>query len=299
MMASPEARGLFHRAVGGSGGRFDGGMMGAPMKTLAEAEADGAKFLESLGARTLDELRNQPADTLYGPRGMFGPIVDGVVLTETVQAAFAGGRQAKVPLITGFNTEEGSPYPIPEMHTRAGFLEQARKSFGDDAGAFLDLYPVTSDEDARAQSYRVRRDGAFAYQAWKWANLHAETGGAPVFMYRFGRQVPLPPGKRFREAVPPGGYGAWHGSELWYMFDTLDTKPFAWSETDRTLAAAMSGALVAFAGTGDPGEPWPRFDRHTGAAVLLDETARAGSLTNVPALEFFTDFYSSHRPAAH
>jgi para-nitrobenzyl esterase len=45
MMASPQARGLFHRAIGGSGGRFDGGLMTAPMHGLAEAETAGASFL--------------------------------------------------------------------------------------------------------------------------------------------------------------------------------------------------------------------------------------------------------------
>src|SRR5262249_6543335 len=162
----------------------------------------------------------------HGPRGAWGPIIDGVVLSRSVHSLFAEGAQAQVPLMTGFTTEEGSPYPMTELHTLTGLRDYARARFGDDAATLFALYPAKEDAEARAQSYRIRRDSSFAYQAWTWANLHAQTDDSPVFMYCFSRAVPLPPGYRFGEPVPPGGYGAWHGAELWYAFDTLATKPF-------------------------------------------------------------------------
>jgi para-nitrobenzyl esterase len=293
VMAAAEGRGLFHRAIGASGGRFDGGMMGAPMRDLAEAEKSGAELLGDLGARTLDEMRNLPADVMYGPRGAWGPIIDGAVLTRSVQSVFAAGEQAQVPLITGFTTEEGSPYPLPGLHTRAGLLAHAESDLGPDADTFLRLYPAADDAEARAQSYRIRRDGSFAYQAWKWASLHAATSPAPVFMYSFGRAIPLPEGRGFREAVPPGGYGAWHGSELWYAFDTLHTKPFPWQAADRELARAMSGAFAEFARSGNPGRDWPRFTPESAAAALLTEKGvHSGVLPNRAELEFFTAHYA-------
>ena len=88
MMASTAARGLFHRAIGGSGGRFDGGIMSAPMMDLATAEQIGAAHLERLGARTLEELRNLPADSFYAGRGQWGPIIDGRILGRSVDAVF-------------------------------------------------------------------------------------------------------------------------------------------------------------------------------------------------------------------
>ncbi len=293
MMAADQGRGLFHRAIGASGGRFDGGMMGAPMRDLAEAEKSGAELLDSLGARTPDEMRNLPADVIHGPRGLWGPIIDGAVLSRSVQSVFADGEQAPVPLLTGFTTEEGSPYPVQGLHTRAGLLAHAESDFAQDAGAFLRLYPAADDAQARAQSYRVRRDSSFAFQPWKWASLHAGTSAAQVFMYCFGRAVPLPDGRRFREPVPPGGYGAWHGSELWYAFDTLHTKPFPWQAADRALARAMSGAFAEFARSGNPGPRWPRFRRESAeAALLTDEGVRSGVLPNRAELEFFTAHYA-------
>lgn len=293
MMAAAQGRGLFHRAIGASGGRFDGGMMGAPMRDLDEAEKSGAELLNRLGARTLDEMRNLPADVIYGPRGVWGPIIDGTVLHRSVQSVFADGEQAQVPLITGFTTEESSPYPVPELHTRAGLLAHAESDFGPDADTFLRLYPAADDAQARAQSYRIRRDSSFAFQPWKWASLHARTSAAGVFMYCFGRAVPLPDGRRFREPVPPGGYGAWHGSELWYAFDTLHTKPFTWQAADRELAQAMSGAFTEFARSGNPGPQWPRFRQESAEAALLTEKGvRSGVLPNRAELEFFTAHYA-------
>ena len=286
MMASDAAHGLFHRAIGGSGGRFDGGIMTAPMQDLAAAEQVGAAYLERMGARTLDDMRDLPAEFFSGGRGQWGPIVDGPVLSRSVDAVFAGGQQAPVPLITGFTRDEASPYPMAELQTQAGLQDFARKTFGDAANAFLALYPAADDDAARAQSYRVRRDGTFAYQAWRWATLHAAAGKAPAFMYYFSHPTPLPPERRFREPVPPGGYGAWHGSELWYAFDTLDTKPFPWQATDRALAAAMRDAVLAFARDGVPGSDWPEFARAGGQAIVLDAQCRAAPLANLAALQF-------------
>ena len=287
MMASPLARGLFHRAMGGSGGRFDGALFGGPMAHLAASESEGSAMAEKLGARSLEPMRNLPADAFLGVHKQWGPIVDGYVLERSVEATFRSGSQAAVPLITGFNRDEGSPYPIAELQTRAGFGEFANATFGDDAAGFMDLYGVTDDGGALAQSYRVRRDGTFAYQAWRWATLHATTQDAPVFLYYFAHPVPLPPARRFREAVPPDGYGAWHGAELWYAFDTLNTKPFPWQSVDRQLADAFSNALLTFARDGVPDPEWPRFSNASRKAAIIANGVEAGYVPNRNALEFY------------
>src|SRR6202012_4444094 len=157
----------------------------------------------SLGVKTAEAMRDLPADTLYGPRGLWGPIIDGNVLPRSVDAVFAAGEQAPVPLITGFTTEEASPYPLPELHSRNGLAEFAHKHFGHDVATFHALYPARDDAAAVAQSYRLRRDAAFAYQAWRWLRLHT-AATHPGYLYCFSRHVPLPPQRRFREPVPPG-----------------------------------------------------------------------------------------------
>ncbi len=287
LMASPLARGLFHRSIGASGGRFDGALLGGPMANLSASEIEGAAIVDKLGARSLEDMRNLPADAFFGVHKQWGPIVDGYVLERSVESTFLSGDQAPVPLITGFNSDEGAPYPLPELHTHAGFDEFGKTTFGAAAGTFMELYGAADDAGARAQSYRVRRDGTFAYQAWRWANLHSATQDAPVYLYYFAHPVPLPPALRFREVPPPGGFGAWHGAELWYVFDTLDTKPFPWQPADRQLAQAFSSAVLAFARDGVPGSDWPRFSVASGEAAIIENGIEAGSVPNRAALEFY------------
>src|SRR4029079_18166814 len=55
LVATPLAKGLFHRAIGESGGHF------TITRTLAEAEQAGTKFAESAGASSLSGLSAMPA----------------------------------------------------------------------------------------------------------------------------------------------------------------------------------------------------------------------------------------------
>src|ERR1700758_1776264 len=114
LMASPLATGLFHKAIGESGAAFFSG--GLPFKPLAAVEEDDAKYAsDTLGAKTLAELRAIPADklldaTIHAKPGdpRFGPDVDGYFLPDQVPAIFAAGKQNDVPLIAGWNKDEGS-----------------------------------------------------------------------------------------------------------------------------------------------------------------------------------------------
>lgn len=59
----------------------------------------------------------------------------------------------------------------------------------------------------------------------------------------------------FDRQLPGDENGAWHSSELWYFFGTLENcwRPF--TEHDYKLSDAMSTALCNFARTGNPNEP--------------------------------------------
>src|SRR5712692_3182942 len=58
LMATPLAKGLFHRAIGESGGAF------GVMKKLADVEQSGTKFAASVGADSLAALRAKSAEDL-------------------------------------------------------------------------------------------------------------------------------------------------------------------------------------------------------------------------------------------
>ena len=67
LMASPLARGLFHKAIGESGALFPSGP-GFIGRSLAESEEQGAKFASSLGAETMAALRAKPAKEMLQTR---------------------------------------------------------------------------------------------------------------------------------------------------------------------------------------------------------------------------------------
>ena len=64
----------------------------------------------------------------------------------------------------------------------------------------------------------------------------------------------------FDRKLPGDSCGAWHSSDLWYWFGTLDHAWRPWEEKDRLLSQQMVGYLMNFVKTGDPnGDNLPRW----------------------------------------
>jgi para-nitrobenzyl esterase len=106
--------------------------------------------------------------------------------------------------------------------------------------------------------------------------------------------------------VPPGKHrapGAYHGSEIAYVFDNLKVAPFAggdpvpWEDTDRKLAEVMSSYWVNFAVTGDPNGKgllkWPAYHMKDDEAMGFGNEIEVKPVPNKPALDFL-DRYFEH-----
>ncbi|MBW3629602.1 MAG: carboxylesterase family protein, partial [Gemmatimonadetes bacterium] len=109
-MASPMARGLFAGAIGESGAFLGQTLATAPRATT---EQNGVTFGNAVGARSLAALRALSAIELLDasqrqglPR--FGANVDGQFFTESPLETYTAGRQARVPLLAGWNSEESA-----------------------------------------------------------------------------------------------------------------------------------------------------------------------------------------------
>ena len=74
--------------------------------------------------------------------------------------------------------------------------------------------------------------------------------------------------------------GAFHASEIWYVFDNLDVCPWLIDDADRALARLASSYWINFVKTGDPNGPGlPHWPSHRGAGapvIALAELADAG-----------------------
>ncbi|KQY91737.1 carboxylesterase/lipase family protein [Brevundimonas sp. Root1423] len=251
LMISPQARGLFHRAVVQSGlGRDSGVPLDAPSAIGGPSLQDrGVGFAQSVGATTAAQLRAVPAEALLRPAPNFyggdNLVIDGQVVTEDVEAAFAAGREAPVPMIIGTNSAEFW-WIRPSEISPYGAIDDALTS-----QERVDLYAAYGGEDG----YRahVVSDLAFNEPARHLARLHARNGH-PTYLYRFD-VVP--------DSNPEPSGGATHASERPYVFDNLHTVGRPMAERDDRAATAMADYWTRFATTGDPNEAgrpvWPEF----------------------------------------
>lgn len=284
LAASPAAAGLFHRAIAQSGGVFEPLDL-APHYRLAAAERDGQAFAAKLGAETAARLRALPVEALIGPAAgrVSHPVVGPAVLPLAPADAYAAGRIHRTPLLLGYNAEEARSLSDLSTVRAASFAADITRAFGPLPPALLAAYPFADDADAQAARAAFERDLRFGWDMWTWARLQARAGGAAYF-YQFTRRPPFP------ASSPYAGWGASHFAELWYMFGRLKQEPWAWTEGDRRLSAAMLDYWAAFARDGDPngsGRPvWPRFDEAAPRVLELNEQISAKAFIPGPMMAF-------------
>ena len=107
LLASPPAKGLFHKAIIHSGTFLGAG------RNLADAEAAGAKIATALGLPGADatpaQLRAVSPDKMVSNpavrSGTYG-VIDGKIRTGATRDGFASGATFDVPLIVGSNNGE-------------------------------------------------------------------------------------------------------------------------------------------------------------------------------------------------
>jgi len=265
LMSAPAAKGLFAKAIVESGGGW------GKETTLAEKEADGADFATKQGLpgadATLEQLRAIPADKTFDiPAALgFGPFVDGRLVTESPQHAFARGDQAHVPLIIGSNSFEASlmkSFAIPPDRILARLTPNARALY---AG-------VATDDQALAQA--VFTDSIMGAPA-HWVAGRA-SASAPAFLYHFSYVLSM------RRATSPG---AGHGSEIPYVFGTGTALAARFGASlapdDLAMETLMHSCWVGFAKTSTPrcdGATWPAFT--PSSDTLMEFGPQPGPVSN-------------------
>ena len=280
-MASPLAKGLFQKAMGESGAAFfSGDLSFEPLSAREEKDVKAASA--KLGVGTLAELRAIPTqkmlDAFSPPQSKgfdFGPDVDGYFLPEPAPAIFAAGKQNDVPLLAGWNHDEGS-FEIassPQKPTAETMKANAQKDFDGKAPEFLRLYPTNTEEQVMRSAQDFAGDRFIAFSTWVWMESQAKTGKQPIYRYRFDLG-PL--------AKPDGPQlGAYHSAEIEYVFGQLDSKTdVAWKPENRQLSEQMQKYWANFARSGDPNGPglpkWPVYSASEGFPVMfLDATSVA------------------------
>jgi para-nitrobenzyl esterase len=295
LMTCPQAKGLFQRAIGESGGLFEPLQL-APSYLLANAERDGEKYAATLGVHSLQELRRLPAARLLGgdnAGGVTHPVIEPTVLPLAPYAAFAAGRQNDVPLLIGSNAEEARSLTGVTHVSAATFEADVERSFGALPPAIVAAYPHASDEAARQARLDLERDLRFGWDMWAWARLQAASGKSAVYYYSFRQRPPFPTDSVY------AGWGASHFAELWYVFDHLNQEPWSWSKADLKVAQTMSRYWTNFARSGDPngkGLPsWPAFTNTNGRVLSFGDPIKVADVANLSSLTVLDAVYASVR----
>ena len=165
LMASPLAKGLFHRAIGESGG-------GAGI-TLKEMESRGEKLFAKLGVDNIEDpiaaARALPwekiieagqiilTESKMSPPAFWDSVVDGWFLQDTPANIFKAGKQNAVPFIMGANLGElTGPGVILMTHVIPAYVNLfagANKVGGKAYGYIFDHVPAGWKKDGAVSSH--------------------------------------------------------------------------------------------------------------------------------------------------
>jgi para-nitrobenzyl esterase len=282
LMASPLSKGLIHRAIGESGAFF-GKTLGP--KSLAESEQRDAIFAESLGLKSIGQLRALSAQRILdaarsGNNSLFEPSVDGYFMPSRAYDIYAKSEQAHVPLLAGWNRDEGSYQQFfgTEQVIEENFAAKIRQKFGEAAEEAMKLFPGGTDEEVKNSAGLLSTAAFIAFGTWKWMEAHRRSGEAAVFRYEFDRVPPASEGHEDEAGL------AYHSAEIEYVFGTLDWKKISWRPEDYKLSEEMGAYWTDFAKTGNPNGAglavWPVYEEKSGYQVMhLEAAPRAMSDT--------------------
>ena len=249
LLTSPDAEGLFHKAIIESPNARNFPELKSPSYGLPSAEAIGAAVFASLGLETLDAARAMDAQDLTNRAG-FAPqgTIDGKVLPLQIMDAFDTGRFAKVPVLAGFNSGEVRSQrafaPRPPESAEAYEAAIAAR-YGDRAEDFLAVYPAS---DVQGSILATLRDAIYGWAAERIVRKET-AAGQPAFMYVFDYCYP---------AAEAADLCAFHASEVPFVFGKLapESLPPNWpvpdGEADRGLSETLLDYWTSFAATGQP-----------------------------------------------
>jgi len=281
LMVSPQAKGLFHKAIGqsaacvspipldDSNGFIRGGRLvdtldrGVDITAMREASPQ-----QLLDAADASQWQNQSRI-----------VVDGWVVPDRADDIFSARKQAKVPLLLGSLSNEGNQlFPLNNELTQAELISYATTMMGETlAPELLALYQDELEESPGLAQREILTDQFMAYGMRRWAAYQFNTG-QPTYLYfmdhippAFRLYMPSEPDLQLDDGPRSGG--AYHSGDLAYVFGNTRKVGHDWRKDDHQLSDLISQYWTNFAKFGDPnanGLPlWRQYDTKTHATQLL------------------------------
>jgi len=282
LLAMPAARGLFRQAVTESGAaahtlppevaltvaRFLAESLGVPATREALIALPVDRVVQAASA-LVEEVQTAPDPAKWGSLALsllpFAPVLDGDTLPQDPLAAFAAGAGADVALLTGSTGNEARLFVVPNGAIDAideAVLTGGAAAYGAADDAVAAYRAGRSDAGHGDLFAAVVTDWFFRIPAIRVAEARAAGGAERTWMYRFDHWSPSFEGR----------LGAVHGTEVPFVFDTLDDvtcHPLIGTSPPQAVADTVHAAWVRFVTDGDPG--WPRYDLNARTTALLAE----------------------------
>ncbi|MEI9996713.1 MAG: carboxylesterase family protein [Rhizomicrobium sp.] len=285
LLATPAAKGLFHRAGIQSGSQLR-------LQTREQSAAVAAALIAELGLAkaTADRIRDVPWQVLLAAQTKIGalnfsPVLDGRYLPHHPFDPKAPEESADIPLVISTTLDDAGLFFADFDLDEAGLKAKLRGRHGDIADTMLRLYrekwPAKSPFLTFAQ---IMTDYGFRRFAYAQAERKAEQARAPVYFYQWDWATPAFDGR----------WGAAHATDVSASFgNSRDAIMGGGAEPGRRLCKALVSAWAAFAATGDPNNAnipqWPRFDAHRRATMIFDETIQVANDPNREQRLFWED----------
>ena len=294
-LATPPAKGLFHKAIVISG-------PGLRMVEKADAVAHAERTLAELGVAPADVRRLQTMD----PRAILraaklaqrpgpvmgglalGPVVDGRTLPRHPFDPDAPAMSRDVPLIVGTTHDEATIFMAWDPLFPNGTETQVRERFNlmlhDRGPAAFELYRSLAPNDPPAYWMIAMVTGRGTWMdSIRLTERKAAQHGAPAYMFRFDWRTPF----------AGGAMRAVHMTDVPILFDNVATRRGMLGDgpEPQRLANVMSRALTDFARSGDPSQPglaWPAYDSASRQTMVFDNQSRAVADPDRVAREFWS-----------
>jgi para-nitrobenzyl esterase len=268
LLATPSAKGLFHRAAVQSGSTLR-------QATREEATKEAEKLLKALNLnrKSVAEIQKvswqQLLEAQIASQGAFRPVVDGGVLPHHPFDPGAPMESADVPVIISTTLHDAALRLTNFDLDEKGLADIFRQRFGAKGPQILAAYrrdkPLSTPFLIQAEAFTDATRGNSMRQAERKAAL----GRAPAYMYVWDWATPAFDGK----------FGAVHGHDVEASFN-LQRNGIGGAGTreGRLMSDRLATTWAAFAATGNPNNPlipdWPAYDAVHRATMVFDVDMR-------------------------
>ncbi|MBI3949174.1 MAG: carboxylesterase family protein [Acidobacteria bacterium] len=309
LVASPEAAGLFQRAIVESGGFF----VTTPLRDNdpegESAEEFGQRFEKEIGCISAGDpiacMRRKTAEEVlrtlkagfpllgrFEGSVTYGPNVDGYVLKGNLVEVMLAGQHNNVPVIIGTNKNEASIFIVGlRLNPEAAYRAAVERFFPNASQEVLARYPASEYASPRDAFDALVTDLAFICPA-RAASIALSGHQRRTFVYHFTHVVDAPVLRNL---------GAFHGLELSFVFNNFGIIQPTPEEVN--LAETMLAYWTNFARTGDPNAgalpTWPAYTLDGDMHLNLDAPISTGTALRKEYCEFWFDLLLTRHAFIH